>query len=75
VRFFCQVAQTNRSNADALRGFFGQADGKDASKMCKQSYDVIYSVFPCMSGESRVFCSLLFTLLSALEQKGFVKIP
>ena len=32
-QIFCQVAQTNRSNADALRGFFGQADRKYASKM------------------------------------------
>ena len=45
-QIFRQVVQINRSNADALRGFFGQADGKYARKMFKQSFDVIYSVFP-----------------------------
>ena len=35
-QIFCQVAQTNRSNTVVLRGFFWQAGGKYASKMCKQ---------------------------------------
>ena len=35
-QIFRQVGQINRSNAVALRGFFGQADGKYGGKMCKQ---------------------------------------
>ena len=32
---FLSISSKNRRNADALRGFFGQADGKYANKMCK----------------------------------------
>ena len=35
-QIFRQSGQINRSNADALRGFFGQSDGKYASKIHKQ---------------------------------------